>query len=490
MSVASTANPFEQHQQILGKKAARGLYIAGLFSLILTTFWFLNAANWEVDGKTLWGIAIIILASYPALMWAKRVERWIPIFEVAMLITIPQYALPLLSHHRELRFYPDLTITKAASLISLYIFIATLGFSLFRRPLRAPKLLSSSLIPNKIYNLSHLGIFISNIYLFTSTFYSIFPASSQRLLGALFLGLGTLSIFITSQLWGLNLLNSSKKVFFVINICVGALLSFTSLYLISGFASIFLAIISYSSSRKRIPWVASGIFILSISILHLGKGEMRKKYWDFSQGRGAHGYRAKVHEIPSFFTEWINYGLQMERESKHANIERNSSLERASLLPMVCLAVDRVPREKGYLMGDSYISIPALLVPRLLWPEKPTALAANDQLMIHLGLVNPDNITVNIAFGLPTEAYVNWGFIGVGIVGLFLGILYKNISLLAQDAPPFSAVGILSILMIAAAAQSDQNASIWISSLFQMSVVCIGAPLAYKLMNRPPSLPK
>jgi len=490
MSASDTALPLEYRQKILSKKAARGLYIVGLLTLIVISLWFLNEGNWEVDGKTIWGIAIMVLASYPALMWAKRAERWIPTFEVAMLIAIPQYAIPLLSHPLELRFYPETTITRSALVILLYIFLAVVGFSISRRPPRLRNLLSTSLIPNKIYHLSHLGIFISNIYLSISTFSSLIPHDFQRLLSTLFLGLGTISIFITSQLWGLDLLNASKKLFFFFNVLLNILISFTGLYLISGFAMVFLAIVSYSTSKKKIPWVVILVFSLLISILHLGKGKMRGKYWDFSHGRATQARSVEIHEVPSFFAEWINDGLAMDRESKHSSIDQNSSLERASLFPMVCLAVDRIPREKGYLMGDSYTSIPVLLIPRILWPQKPSALDSNDRLMIHLGLVNPNNITVNIALGLPTEAYINFGFIGVGTLGLLLGFLYKKISLISQNSPQFSAIGILSILMIASVSQSDQNAAIWISALFQMSVICIGIPLIYNIINSQALLPK
>jgi len=484
MTVASTANPFEHQQHFLSQKASYRLYIGGLFSLLLVFLWFLNEANWEVDGKTIWGITIIIIASYPALMWAKCAERWLPIFEVTTLMAIPQYAIPLLSHPLELRFYPDSTITKAASLISLYIFISIVGFKISRRPLRVNRLLITSLVPSKFYYLGHVGLFISNIYSLIATFSSAIPAGIQSLLGALFLGLSTVSIFITAQLWGLNRLSPSRKLFFFINTSLNILISFTGLYLILGFATIFLTIISYSIAKKQIPWLLVIVSALLISILHLGKTEMRGKYWNFhGGGRATQAHKLKIHEAPAFFAEWINYGLEAERTSKHKNTDQTSSLERASLFPMVCLAVDRVPRERNYLGGDSYTSIAALLVPRFLWPEKPTALAANDRLMIHLGLVSPDNITVNIAFGLPTEAYVNFGLIGVGLLGFLLGISYKIVSLLSRTAPQFSAVGIFSILLISSAAQSGQNAAIWITTLFQMSVICIGAPFIYKILN-------
>jgi len=487
MAVSATGNPFEYHQQLLTKKAAKGLYIGGLFALALVSIWFLNEGNWEFDGKTLWGITIMSLASYPSLMWAKRSEKWLPIFEVSTLMAIPQYALPLLSHPLELRFYPDATISKGALLIAIHTFISILGFSIFRRPARVKKILLTSLIPSKFYYLGHVGLFISNIYLFTTTFYSIIPSGLERILGALFLGLSTLSIFITSHLWGLKLLNPSRKLLFIINIALNTLMSFLGLYLIMGFATVFLAILSYSSARKQIPWTVLSVFVFIISILHLGKAEMRGKYWSSSgTGRATQSYRLKVHEVPSFFSEWINDGLKMERASKYSNIDQTSSLERASLFPMVCLAVDRIPREKGYLMGSSYTGIATLLIPRALLPNKASVLAANDELMIHLGLVNPDNITVNIALGLPTEAYVNFGFIGVGILGLLLGAVYKNISLLSQNSPQFSVVGIFSILLLSSTAQSGQNAAVWVSTLFQMSVICIGAPLLYKTINSSP----
>jgi hypothetical protein len=106
---------------------------------------------------------------------------------------------------------------------------------------------------------------------------------------------------------------------------------------------------------------------------------------------------------------------------------------------------------------------------------------ANIRLGIHFGLVDPDSpFKVSIAFGMISEAYLNFGFIGPPLLGLITGLFFKRAALLSQNVPQLSALGLLMILLTAWSFQAEFVLATWLSSIFQAAVVCIGLPLAYR----------
>jgi hypothetical protein len=148
---------------------------------------------------------------------------------------------------------------------------------------------------------------------------------------------------------------------------------------------------------------------------------------------------------------------------------------------MLALTVDEVPRKRDFLGGDSYVDIPALFVPRIFWPGKPTALEANDRLSVYFGLIREGSESnVSIAFGTVAESYANFGTFGVVLLGILMGYAFKRVCVAAIHAPPFSALGLFSILLTAWSFQVEMVAATWISSLFQASVVVVMGPLFAK----------
>jgi|GEM_PF-341883 len=475
----------DQPNLIATSYVSRRLYQWGIAALIVSIAWFLQESTWRIDAQSMLGVSIFVISSIPALRWAKNNRIWIPIFEISILTCIPQYAIPLILGNQELRFYPEAIIIKSSIIVIMYILMGMIGFSFSSSRRKTSTWLTTSLIPREIINLIPLGIFFSNIYFYFAISLNLIPYDYVRPLGSLFTGIALLSVFVSARLWGSYRLNSFNKSFLVINIIIYVILWFSTLYLGTGFSMIILALISYSSARRNIPWPLLLIILPIISILHLGKGEMRQKYW-YNERASHIGLKSEgrnLEDLPAYFSEWINYGISANRENQHLRRNPDSALNRASIIHLLCLAIERVPQEKNYLHGESYVAIPFLFIPRLIWPEKPGVQTTNDQLMIYLGLVNPDSINVSIAIGMLTESYLNFGIIGVAVLGLIFGFIFKQVSLLSQGAPQFSAIGIFAILLTASSFQVEQNTAGWLTTLFQLSIVCVGIPLALSILR-------
>jgi hypothetical protein len=213
-----------------------------------------------------------------------------------------------------------------------------------------------------------------------------------------------------------------------------------------------------------------------IAVLHSGKAAMRDIYWRTAE----EPLRPALLELPAFYQHWIELGLHPpeSRPERKRSLAENL-LERAALFQMLCLTTDRIPDYYPYLNGETYKDIPAQIVPRVLWPGKPSPHRSNARLAIYLGLVDEEGAEkVSIAFGLICEAYANFGFIGVAVLGLALGAAFKRLTLLGLQAPQFSALGLFLILLTAWSFQVEQVLATWLISLFQATVVVVGIPLA------------
>jgi len=84
-------------------------------------------------------------------------------------------------------------------------------------------------------------------------------------------------------------------------------------------------------------------------------------------------------------------------------------------LPIAGL-VTTVPAEIPYLHGDSYLQVFLLPIPRALWPTKPA-----DDITVVTTRFDPGKSGLYFpAFG---EGYANFGYLGVALIGFFLGIV-------------------------------------------------------------------
>jgi hypothetical protein len=455
--------------------ASQRLFNAGCAALVATCAYLLYKTKGEVSLATFYGILIIVLSALPALRWAQKRRLWFPSFEIGMLTCIAFYAVPLLSRHAELTGYSNAVITEASFYVVVYLAAANLGFSWTARRVDPPPWASTSLLPASFLRKIPAGMFLNTIYLYVSTFTTLIPFETQGTLRALFFGIGILSTFVLARQWGAEQLSFNGKVVFVANLAVQVVFLFSHLYLINGISLVALALIAYSATRRKIPWVLIAAFVSVVSLLHLGKPQMRLQYWE------GHRPLPTVVELPAFFTEWVGYSLTARALDAAEEKDAATIFERASLIQMLCLTVERVPEYLPFLAGESYVDIPALFIPRQLWPDKPSSLLANVRLAVYFNLVDPtDAFKVSIAFGIISEAYANFGAFGVGLLGLIFGAAMKRVAQLSENAAQFSILGILMILLTAWSFQVELVLATWISSLFQAAVACIGVPFALK----------
>lgn len=428
------------------------------------------------------GGAIVVLAAVPALNWARTGAAYFPVFEVFMLTNIPFYGISLLAGPQDDIAFSDKATLEAAVAMLVYQVCAVATFMrASAQPSRSP-MLTSNLIPPAAMRFAQTGLWVNSAYLYINGFTDYIPSELKILAGAIFSGVGIVSLFVEMRLWGAGELTSGGKGVVVLNLLIQLLFLFRDLYLIAGLSLFLLALVGYTSTSRRVPIAVIALVLPIIAILHNGKSAMRHQYWESKQPMPG------LTELPAFFQQWFERGLSKdlnEGDPTSSNLA-GRLLQRASLFQMLCLVTERTPDPRPFLSGESYLYIPAQLIPSFLWPDKPSSMLSNVLLAIHYRLVPEDNPTnVSIAFGMVAESYANFGIIGNAAIGILLGLFYKRVTVAGLGASQFSALGLLTILLGAWSFQVEQILATWLVSLLQASIVVIGVPLAVRILFRP-----
>lgn len=438
------------------------------------------AAHTPNSTQTGLGLMIIFLAALPSLLWARQSRIRYPIFEIFILTTGNVYALPLLNGHEMLLNFTSETVNDAALGIILYQATAIVVYLLTQgRPLTT-SFWTENILSERVTSYLSYGMVINTVYTVLNTFFDVIPVDLSGLLRGVCFGIGIICIFVTTRLWGAGQLPQGQKAFFILNFAIQFFLPMTTLYLVNSISLLLLGLLGYVSGSRRLPVVFCACILPMIALLHQGKTAMRERYW--AGGKPA----PTLIEVPGFFSEWIGEGLRppdQGPEGSGAEAMTEKLLQRTSLFHLMCLVVSLSPDQQPYLHGDTYQDILLQFVPRPFWPGKPNALAGTYRLAIYYGLQSEEDVQkTTIGFGMLTEAYANYGFFGLMMLGGIFGFFFKKIQSWAAASPIFSYPGLFLILLVAWSFQTEFTLSVWLSSMFQATVAVVGIPFALRKM--------
>jgi hypothetical protein len=425
------------------------------------------------------GLAILFLAALPGLLWARRGQATLPVFEVLLLTTANAYALPLLNGHRELIFYTPEDIATAGLCVILFQAVAIGVYEATRGRASTHPFWTEEVINRDVGRWLSYGIALNTVYVLLTTFSDLVPVELNSVLRAVSFGIGIVCTFISARRLGEGQMSRGERLFFILNLslqCAGMLVS---LYLVSAVSMLILGLVGYVSGSGRLPLVTS-VFILGIfAILHNGKSEMRSKYWDGGYGKPT------LSAVPVYFSEWFSDGLKNTVDQSGETMA-TKLIDRTSLFHLMCLVVSTTPSAQPFLLGETYRDIPAQFVPRILWAGKPLGHVSTSKLAVYYGLqTEEETATTTIGFGMLTEAYANFGWLGVVGLAAFLGFLIKRVQCWARHSPIFSYGGITLVILLAWSFQVEFTLSIWLASLYQACVAVLLIPfILRRLLGR------
>ena len=446
------------------------LFSGGVLALALVMAYYGYSAKTTNVIHLYLGLFMFVGAALPSLLWARRTDSRFPVFEVFMLTGINTYAIPLLGGHEQLSRYSEDTITGSAFCILLFQIVANLVYAnTSARPKRSPTW-TQEVISRDITDYLGYGMALTTIYTALIGFTDWIPSDINSILRAACYGVGIVSTFIQSRMWGQGTLPHYRKGIFILQLALQIIFSWAALFLIGGISILVLGLLGYISGGKKIPIFAIVVVLPIVGILHNGKSIMRDKYWE---GRNP---MPTITELPAFYSEWISYGLQPS-EDQNTRRETTKLLDRTSLFHVMCLVVSETPNPRPYLDGETYSYVPGQFIPSFFWKGKPPAHVATNTLSVYYGLqLSEDTAKTTIAFGLITEAYANFGLFGVGLLAGLFAFCFRKFGDWSAHSPILSYPGLVLIVLMAWSFQAELTLAAWLSSLYQACFVILGVP--------------
>lgn len=198
--------------------------------------------------------------------------------------------------------------------------------------------------------------------------------------------------------------------------------------------------------RRRVPRVAVLAIILFTLFFQFGKEDFRKTYW---QGGGV-AQEEQVSRVERV-TFWIESSLDKWNEALNdpntLRVAISPSVSRLSLLNQTANVIEQTPSVVPYQYGWLYSYMAITLIPRFVWPDKPSMSEANQYYQIAYGLSTEEDLSrVSISVGILTEGFMNFGWAGVAGVMFLAGIFfdfYQRTFLNKNSGALMTAIGVI-----------------------------------------------
>lgn len=431
-----------------------------------------------------WGIGICLASMLPGYLWALGKAPGIPIFPIFAITHLWAFGLPVLTAHPVIMNYPPESIQTAGGTVVGFLLIATIVWlRVAKNPAHA--------ISMRVID-SRAGSGLVWIPLLASIAYNLLTLADRAdLLGqfnsiirASILGLNTLAVFILCIRWGNGQLAQRARPILAFLIFLQLASDAAGLLLIGAMTTFLIALVAYTAGKGRVPYIPAIAVILVFTFLHVGKSEMRERYW--------HNDSTVVlepQEIPGWYGEWIATSLAASTADVGDQLIGRQKEEaqplwwRSSTMQLLLMAQDLTPSQLPFMNGETYEIIPQLIIPRILNPNKLRTHEGTHRLNVHYGMQRyEDTFTTTIGWGLLNEAFANFGLKGVAALAVIIGALYGWVTRFSAPGTLLSLRVLTAILVMSYAFQTEFSAGVYISALFQ-SIAALVA-LSFVIMRR------
>lgn len=127
-------------------------------------------------------------------------------------------------------------------------------------------------------------------------------------------------------------------------------------------------------------------------------------------------------------TAWISSAVEYWQDtfsgSRDLTEATSSATTRADFIHQVAHIYSMTPSVVPYQYGNTYSFFAVSFIPRILWPDKPTAGSANGFYAVTYGVSTEEGArTTTFGVSILGEAFMNFGWAGVILVMLLQGIL-------------------------------------------------------------------
>ena len=404
--------------------------------IAITAFLWLTRSNEVSLTQLALALFLIAIPWHSYLAWKNREKSDLPIFAMIAFMYVIYYVMPLFWEPHEIsqfnaqagREVSDAAISTSLLMVAAGVGSLWLGMRLRVGRLFVPRNISIG-APRSRRNYVRAVLAIGCLF----NIYEVSPyALGEGGRQVIILVLNAAPMMAFALLFRSHLRSDSTHVDWLL------MLAFVASRLLSGLASGWLGVsttlilicgVIYITERRRLPRLAPALIVLFILFFQVGKEDFRKTYWlEGSQGVAEVTAQGGKIERTTF---WIKRSLEKwgdvlndpsGQTLKDAIIP---SVSRVSLLNQTANVIEMTPSVVPYQYGHLYSYLGVTLIPRFVWPDKPSVSEANQFYQVAYGLTSEDNLTsVSIGVGFLTEAYISFAWTGLVGIMLLLGIFF------------------------------------------------------------------
>jgi hypothetical protein len=456
--------------------------------------------------------AMIAGGACAALFGWRELGIGIPLLPAFVLQQFVAYALPVLTGNEVVLGYAPRDLAKAGEevLIFLLALIASwqVGMRTFRPSLPISYILSDfhrgggRKVKAAGFGLAAAatGYLVLQAAGAVDPILALLPTGSGSAANALVGAAGTCGFFLVAMLAGGRELKPGERLLFWLLLFLNCFINAASFLLSTVIYIVFAAIAGLFWSSGRVPWRFLVVFLSILGFLNLGKYAMRDRYWHINvEGRDPIT-SFSLAQMPSTYAEWMGASVdaitggpdraQTWQSADAKKADSHSLFDRINNLQNLLFVVDAMDRRHlAPLGGETYLLIPPMLLPTLLWPNKPHPHAGQIRLNVYFGRQDLlSTYSTYVAWGLLPEAYGNFGPIwGAIIIGGCLGLFFAWLENATARKMVLSLEGFLGFAIFLGFANSvEMVASVLVTSVAQAiePLVIAALPFVRRTHNR------
>jgi len=401
------------------------LYLLTVFVFALVfTFWQEDPVPLEVH------LAATLIAStcfIPIAIWYARDRQSLPIFEIIVLSYALQFSLPVYTQPNFIIIYSqpyplsweDIKITLLyveAGILALIVayYVARHLFSSLRLPQ-----LDLPLDPDRKKNYLVGAILFGGIFVLFQEFGWFQSSALSALTSLLARQMSVAIIILAYDVFSKQEQQPRMHLLLYSVVAVTFLLGLITGLLENAFVPLALLVMVRWHATKRMPWVWLAIGILLYLILNPAKFYYRSEVWyggqqySFFQRIGLWQDLALESVVTTFDPEFSVSGTD----------KTEGALARFDLIHRFTYVRQLTPAYIPYYKGATYGYFLYAWIPRILWPDKPSASVANKMIDVDYRLAVPSS-TSTIGIGQLPEAYVNFGLLGIVLILALQGVVF------------------------------------------------------------------
>jgi hypothetical protein len=335
----------------------------------------------------------------------------------------------------------------------------------------------------------------------------LLPAGSSSITSVLVSAASASGFFLTGILIGRGDLKAQGKAIFWAMLVIQSIITSAAFLLSASVTAVLASAIGLFWGSGRVPWRLVVAAVSVFAFLNLGKFTMRDRYWHMTSDDPTPD--VTLTDMPRIYGEWIGASFDAITQQKQMgaqtaftsfdqateakSVETQTLFARINNMQNLLYVIDAMDsRHLAPLGGATYTLIPPLLVPRILWPDKPRTHEGQVLLNVYFGRQDlHSTFQTYIAWGLLPEAYGNFGPVaGALALGAFCGLIFGWLERYVDRKVLLSTEGFLSFTLFLGIANSfEMVASVLVTSIFQACIPVIVASAPFVERMKPRSAP-